>query len=211
MTHTLDKPTRALITDAARWRLLSLLFERPRGNWRAQVAALSDSVDEEELRAVARRAASEATESQFLAILGPGSEASPREVAYRPLGDAGHLLAELQSFYNAFAFHPETEEPPDHVAVETAFVSYLQLKEAYARASGDTEAASIVSDAADSFLREHLCAIAALLPVRLDRCGESYLTDAVRLLRARVPYAPPVPAAPPGEVEDPLGCGGCPL
>lgn len=211
MTQTLDERTRALIADAARWRLLSLLFERPRGDWRAQVAALSDSIDEEELRMLARRAASEATESQFLAILGPGSDASPREVAYRPLGDAGHLLAELQSFYDAFAFQPETEEPPDHVAVETAFISYLQLKEGYARARGDTEAASIVLDAAETFLREHLCVIAASLPMRLERYGESYLTGAACLLRARVPFVPPVPAASPGEDEDPLRCAGCAL
>ncbi len=211
MTQILDERTRVLIADAARWRLLSLLFERPRGDWRAQVAALADSVDEEELRAVALRAARQGNQSQFLAALGPGSEASPREVAYRPLGDAGHLLAELQSFYDAFAFHPETEEPADHVAVETAFVSYLQLKEAYARASGDTEAASIVSDAAATFLREHLCAIAASLPLRLERYAESYLTAAAHLLRAWVPFAPTLPSAPPGADEDSLVCGGCTL
>jgi nitrate reductase assembly molybdenum cofactor insertion protein NarJ len=207
----MNSQVRELIASAAEWRLLSLLFERPRKEWRAQVWALADSVDDEELRSLARRAASEASESQFLAALGPGSEASPREVAYRPLGDAGHLLAELQSFYNAFAFDPETEEPPDHVAVETAFVSYLQLKEAYARASGDTEAASIASDAATTFMREHLCAITTLLPVRLERYGESYLTDAARLLRAWVPFAPPVPVAATRKDEDSLFCGDCAL
>lgn len=108
------------------------------------------------------------------------------------------------------AFHPETEEPPHHVAVETAFVNYLQLKEAYARASGDTEAALITSDAAATFLREHFSAISASLPMRLEQYGESYLTAAARLLRARVPFAPPISAAPRREDDDLLVCGGCP-
>ena len=48
------------------------------------------------------------------------------------------MLAELNSFYDAFSYKPTTNEVPDHVAVETGFVAYLRLKELYALESGDT-------------------------------------------------------------------------
>lgn len=55
-------------------------------------------------------------------MLGPGGLASPREVAYRGMGDPGQILSDILAFHEAFAFRPEAEEPPDHVAVEAGFL-----------------------------------------------------------------------------------------
>jgi len=49
-------------------------------------------------------AARGAVEGHYLALLGPGGPASPREAAYVGLGDPGRTLAELRAFYDAFAY-----------------------------------------------------------------------------------------------------------
>jgi hypothetical protein len=66
------------------------------------------------------------------------------------------LLSELSAFYKAFSFSPATEEVPDHISVEAAFVSYLYLKEAFAIESGLGEQAGITSDARSHFVAQHL-------------------------------------------------------
>ncbi|MEW6749696.1 MAG: molecular chaperone TorD family protein [Candidatus Latescibacterota bacterium] len=202
---------RELLARAARWRLLGLLFERPRSGWREQVHSLAAEVQDDELVRAARRAAAQATESLFLAVLGPGGEASPREVACRPLGDPGRVLAELAACYAAFAFAPTTEEPPDHVSVEVGFAGYLLLKEAFACAAGDPEARSLAAAAGEEFRREHLAALAATLPQGLRVHRDTYLGDAARLLQQ---WVGPVPAACGAGVlscrsEDESPCGVC--
>lgn len=76
-------------------------------------------------------------------------------------GDPGRILADVLAFHAAFAFNPETEEPPDHVAVEAAFLGYLRLKEAYAacRKEGEGEA-EVTAEAARRFCESHLAGLA---------------------------------------------------
>ncbi len=69
------------------------------------------------------------------------------------------MLAELQAFYRAFAYQPVTEEPPDHVAVQAGFVGYLKLKQAFARACAERDAADVVRWAAERFQLPRLLAI----------------------------------------------------
>jgi len=80
------------------------------------------------------------------------------ETAY---GDAQRLagksaeLADLQGFYRAFAVSPERQRA-DHLSVELEFYSVLLFKEAWARAEGWKEQASITRSAARQFLGDHL-------------------------------------------------------
>jgi len=189
-------PVRAALEDAAAWRLIGLLFERPRSGWIDEMAALAREVEDAMLQQAvseARRAASELGSSgaaAYLAILGPGGAVSPREVAYRGREDPGGILADLSAFHAAFAFRPQAEDPPDHVAVEAGFVGYLRLKEAFARARSDAEAARTCVEAAAAFLAEHLGCFAEPLCHRLEGATLPHLEWAARCLLARTGPAP---------------------
>lgn len=173
-----------LVAEAASWRALGVLFERPRESWSDELLLLSAELTDPTIAAVARRAADEGFEAHYLAILGPGGSVSPREIAYRRMGDPGHLLASLGIVYQAFGYAPKTEEPPDHVSVEAGFVGYLRLKEAFALAGGDLEHAALVRQAANLFVAEHLAYLAVGLRDRLEIVQESYLDEGADQLRA---------------------------
>jgi hypothetical protein len=201
------------VAAAAEWRLLGLLLERPRAGWHDEVARLGREVGGIAIRdAVA--AAGGAGEGEYLALLGPGGLVSPREVAYRGLQDPGRVLADLAAVYQAFAFGPRAEDPMDHIAVEVAFVGYLFLKEGFALATGDTEAAETTAAARRAFVREHLSMTAAPLADRLAARGSSSApARAAALVAARVPHcdAHALPSAVPETETEPFGCGGCPV
>ena len=178
---TLAAAERTLLEEAASWRLLGLLFECPSARWQEQVAALAGEVGDAELRAAAE-AAAEASEGLYHSIFGPGGPAAPREVSYRNSVELGYLLSEIESYYAAFAFRPETTEAPDHIAVEAGFIGYLRLKEAYALAGGDHERAAVTASAARTFIEEHLGAIAGPLAAALSQSGVRYLELAGKAL-----------------------------
>lgn len=182
--NEMSPEVRALLRDAATWRLLALVFERPAGDWSSHVRLVaSDESNEPELARVAERCAEDGDEATYLAMLGPGGLASPREIAYRRMGDPGRILAEVQTLYDLFGFLPRSEDPPDHVSVETDFVGYLLLRRAYAVHLGDAELAASLREAEELFIAEHLVYIAAGLENRLE---ESYLRAPVELLARRL-------------------------
>jgi hypothetical protein len=96
------------------------------------------------------------------------------------------LLSELTSYYDAFAYQPAIMEAPDHVAVETGFIAYLRLKEAYARTNFDDEHAAVTHEAAQQFINEHLSALTEPLARALEHSGVEYLAQAGKALLARV-------------------------
>lgn len=201
-----------LLGDSASWRVLGLLFERPRGTWKDDLVALAAEIPDAALASLARRAATEGTEAHFLAVLGPGGTVSPREAAYRRMGDPGHLLARLRHLYESFAYLARVEEPPDHVSVEAGFVAYLRLKESYAMAQGDAPSASMASDATALFLAEHLSHLAVGLRTRFDLLDDDYLSAAASHLYSLLEPFPEsvVQAASAGGPDaEPLdSCGG---
>jgi hypothetical protein len=194
-----------VIAEAARWRLLGLLLERPRPGWHDEVACVAAEVREPSLRAAAH-AARDATEGAYLRAVGPGASVSPREVAYCGLADPGWVLADIARFYDAFAYRPRAEDPLDHVAVEAGFVAYLFLKEGLARACGNAAAARTTAAARTSFLETHVAAIARPLAKALADADESYLAATAAALAAASP-SPSVALAPPEPEAG--GCGGC--
>lgn len=169
------------LAAAVRWRLLGLLFERPRPGWLDEVRNLAREVTDPALEAVALEA-ERADEGNYLSVLGPGGAVSPREVAYRPMGDPGKILSEVSGYYRAFAHRPSAEDPADHVAIETGFVGYLMLKESYALARNDTDAARTTREAIGVFIRDHLGSFAEELSQRLTDSAAGHLPATAAIL-----------------------------
>jgi nitrate reductase assembly molybdenum cofactor insertion protein NarJ len=180
-----DPRVQELLAEASAWRLLGLLIERPREGWREDVEALSRVVSDAGIRTAADAAREDATEGLHLAFLGPGGPVSPREVTYRGMEDPGHIIADISAFYEAFAFQPETEEAPDHLSVETGFLGYLCVKEAYARTRGNEEEAEIAANAAARFREAHLSPLAWSVAERLQATNVRYLSLAATALARR--------------------------
>ncbi len=174
-----------LMAEAAAWRLMGLLMERPRPGWNEELDTLAREVVDPSLRA-AVEAAKGASEGTYLGLLGPGGFISPREVAHRPKEDPGKVLADLAGFYEAFAFAPQVEDPIDHIAVEAGFVAYLRMKEAYALAGGDEEASETTAESIKHFLDAHLGTFVEPFAQGLEPSGVSYLIGAARALLKRV-------------------------
>ena len=141
---------------------------------------------DEQLEKAAAAMADEASEGLYHTTFGPGGPAAPREVSHREYVTPGQSLSELAAFYDAFAFCPSTNEPPDHVAVEADFIAYLRLKEAYALSRGDHAQADITAAAAQRFVEDHLSSIAEPLAKSLASSGITYLQLAADALLARV-------------------------
>jgi len=175
-----------LAREAAEWRLLSLLFECPTSDWRKQIAALIQDVADEELKSAAQDALEQASEGLFHHTFGPGGPAPPREATYHQTVQLGYLMSELQAYYNAFAFHPVTNEPPDHISVEIGFIAYLRLKEAYALACCNNEQAATAAESAQRFIFEHLANIAQPFANHLEASDIPYLVKAAAALFRRV-------------------------
>lgn len=175
-----------LLRDAAEWRLISLLFDCPKGDWFRQVDELGRQVTDKKLKKAAKAAGKEASEGLFHSIFGPGGPAPGREVSYRSWVEPGYMLSELSAFYSAFSYHAGSGEVPDHIAVETGFIAYLRLKELYARENGDDESAAITAEAASRFTAEHITKYPQKLKKLLAASGLEYLQLAGEVLFERV-------------------------
>jgi len=172
------------LAEAAAWRLISLLLERPRSGWMQEIIAVAAEVEDTRLREAAD-AASAASEGMHLFLFGEGGFVSPREVTYRPKDDPGAILADLGAFHRAFQYVPRAEDPPDHIAVQAGFMGYLALKEALALESSDPEAAEVCVAAAERFWAEHLSLLARSCLERLGDAGVEHLQLALESLLAR--------------------------
>lgn len=175
-----------LLREAAEWRLIGLLFECPDGQWLQEVAALASEVDDAELKTAAGAARGQATAGRYHSAFGPGGPAAPREVSYRDTILPGHLISELQAFYNVFGYAPPGDEPPDHVCVQANFVGYLRLKQAYAVLRNDVDQAEVTAEAVRQFCENHLSAMAEPLANALAWSDLSYLASTAAALLRRV-------------------------
>jgi TorA maturation chaperone TorD len=175
----------SLLLESAEWHLLGKLLSRPRPGWHGEVRSLAGEIANSDICGAAEAAVT-AREETYLRLLGPGGVVSPREVAYQKQGDFGHILADIAGFYEAFAYHPDAEDPIDHVSVQAGFAAYLRLKEAYARRSGNDEAAARTSGARIEFLQPHLGSFAEQFARRLEPHAPDYLARAARALADKV-------------------------
>lgn len=207
MTLTASREMHRALAAAAEWRLIGLLFERPRGGWLEEIRPLGREVESTVLRQAAAAAAG-ASETAYLAVLGPGGPVSPREVGYRGMHDPGHILSDIGAFHKAFGFVPLGEDPIDHIAVEASFVGYLFLKEAYAHAQGDADAAQTAASAAARFVESHLQYFAAPFAERAAAAGMEHVALAAQVLASHT-GEPAMPPQSDGEDDGALDCDGC--
>lgn len=175
-----------LLHEAAEWRMISLLFECPVGDWQEKVKNLADEISDAELKAAAEFAQTQAGEGLYHSIFGPGGPAPAREVTYRSWVQPGYLLSELSAFYNVFSYQPTLKESPDHIAVETGFMAYLKLKEAFAEECGNAENSEITAKAAKNFNDEHLAKFTEQITKTLASSDIEYLALASAALLKRV-------------------------
>lgn len=175
-----------LLREAAEWRMISLLFDCPRGDWFKQVDELADQVTDMKLKQAAVAVRHEASEGLFHSIFGPGGPAPGREVSYRSWVEPGQLLSELSAYYSAFSYHAASGEVPDHIAVETGFIAYLRLKELYARENADDESAEVTTEAASRFVSDHITKYAQKVNKLFSSSGVEYLRLASEALFERV-------------------------
>lgn len=207
-----DPRVTELLREAAAWRLIGLLFERPRDGWLDDARRLAAEAGDDDLTTAAARAGEEAGEGVYHTVLGPGGPAPAREVSWRDTMQPGLILAEVAAWHEAFAYTPTTEEPLDHISVAAGFVGWLKFKEAYARSRENDEQAGVTAEAAAGFLREHLAFMAEPLSRALDAAGPDYLAAAGRAMLRRVgpkPVAPPTTAGSAGCPWTADGLGGC--
>lgn len=210
-TMTIPNDIRQIIEESVAWRMFGLAFERPRDGWREQVESIAREVSDHDVRWMAEQAREQASEELFLDVLGPGGAVSPREVAYRRLADPGHMLAELEAMYQAFAYEPKTEECPDHVSVEAGFVAYLRMKQAFARIVGDADAEAVARDAEAMFVADHLGPLAAGIWKRFGGDDSLYVARAARLMRERLGDVEVHDEGEGADDESEMSCGdGCP-
>jgi nitrate reductase assembly molybdenum cofactor insertion protein NarJ len=188
---TLGALERKLLSEAAEWRLLSILFEYPSAGWKERLCAVAADVTDGVLLQAAGWAKEQASEGMHHSIFGPGGPVSPREATYSNGVQLGYLMAELNAFYAAFGYSPRTAEAADHVAVETGFLAYLRLKQAYASASGSEAEALIAQEAAAEFLEQHLRSLAEPVASGLESVAPPYLALAGRALLDRAGTRPP--------------------
>jgi TorA maturation chaperone TorD len=147
---------------------------------------LKTDVHDPLIRQTAGAALAEASEGMFHSLFGPGGPVPAREVAYRGGVDPGQLLSSIAAYYQSFAYRPETMESDDHISVETGFIAYLKVKEAYAVNCGDAGHAALALEAAQNFITEHLATWVARLVGALEAAAPAYLVEAGRLLRLRL-------------------------
>lgn len=171
-----------LLSEAARWRLLALLFEYPTDRWRQDLTALQSDLQDESARDLAAAALKFSSEGLHSALFGPAGTVPAREVAYLGGVQFGYLMAELAAFYEAFGHQPSADEAHDHISVEAGFVGYLKLKQAYAAVSGDDEHAAIAAQAASTFVKEHIAMFAEPMLPRLENFAPDYLIGAGKML-----------------------------
>ncbi len=184
--HALDRKSKNLIENCARWRSIGMLFECPSAGWRETLLDLIASLSDSDLLEAAEAAQAEASESLYHSLFGPGGPVSPREVSYHRGVELGGLMSELLRYYEAFGYNPASREACDHISVEADFVGYLCMKEAYARACNDSEHAEITEDATRRFLETHLSTMAEPFKNLLKKTGIRYLMLAGQALTRSV-------------------------
>jgi TorA maturation chaperone TorD len=184
--RALRDESRRWLETAARWRVLSLLFQLPTRESRRELNRLVEGLPGE-LAAAARewtRFPLKDAEAEYHRVFGSGGIPAT-ESAYDPnaLAGRGPLLADIAGFHEAFAYRPERPPAPvpDHIAAEADFLSYLALKVAFALDAENDEEGQIAVRAFERFLSDHLRAWLPAFQERAERAGLPWL---VRVLPA---------------------------
>ncbi len=183
---------RRMLARSSALHVISLLFASA-PHRRAEVTALLDELSDDALRRAALTAV-RAPEGEMQELFGPGGSVSPREVAYSR-EDPGRILADLQGFYEAFAYQPPAREPADHFSTEAGYLGYLELKSAFAWASREDESWEVAEKARGSFFSAHFGPFARAFSLRLLELPDHHFLDLAGLLHEQIDRIEISPAA----------------
>lgn len=99
-------------------------------------------------------------EGEYNRLFRVGLICTPYETEHDPMKSVrkGPVLSDILGFYTAFGLKTSErlKELPDHIAVELEFMSWLILKEGYARARGWKDRLELTLAAEGKFLGDHL-------------------------------------------------------
>lgn len=204
-----------LLQEATEWRLFGLLFEYPTQAWRANLESLLPDLHRTDLQALAQGALQQTSEGLHSALFGPGGTVPVREVAHRGGVQFGYLMAELSAYYEAFGFQLETQEAVDHFSVQLSFIAFLRMKQVAAILAGQQDHEQITSEAAESFIKEHLAVQTQPILDALQNFAPEFLVEAGRLILQRTGPSPsssyPLSASVAGfEDSEEMACGPSP-
>lgn len=172
---------RDLLQSVAEWRLISLLFMRPEPGWKGEISAIASEVKDPRLKAAAAAGCLEGERARYDTLFFPGGKARPRWISHCRALTPGQALSEITWLYDAFAYCPNIQEAPDHVAVMAGFIAYLKLKEAL----GDARQAETAARCSRLFTQNYLKDLAQALVRDLEASGMTYLVAAAEALLQR--------------------------
>ena len=181
----LREEARRWLESAARWRLLSLLFQLPTRQTRRELNRLADAASGELANLLREwtHIALKVAEAEFHRVLGSGGIPAA-ESSYDPnaLAGRGPLLADIAGFHKAFAYRPENPPAPvpDHIAAEADFLSYLAFKVAFALEGANASEAQTTAQAYGRFLHDHLRTWLPAFEERLGQAGVTLWSQAVQ-------------------------------
>jgi TorA maturation chaperone TorD len=150
---------------AAIYRFFSVAFMTPSPQWAEDLVNLATEFPLP-LCELAEKLANEAAqtdtaelEGMYHQLIGAQKQCGCCESDYLPQGrsNRGALLGDIAGFYKAFSFDHTTElsEVPDHICVEFSFLSFLAIKESFARFQNHQDNAELCQLAQNKFLAEH--------------------------------------------------------
>lgn len=114
----------------------------------------------------------------YMRFFGTAGACHDCETAFLNGLPTGGTLADVAGFYQAFSFPNHTaskkQNPPDHIATELEFLSFMFAKEAKALFQEDKEARKTCLSARGKFVRDHL---SQWMPLFADSVAEHTQND----------------------------------
>jgi TorA maturation chaperone TorD len=175
-----------LLSRSALYGLLARCFQRPENGWWETIVNLSKEVPKEWQESVQRLLTKGPPPPDvYMTLFGPAGACHDCETAFLDGLPTGGTLADVAGFYRAFSFPTASVKgnPPDHVATELEFLSFMFAKEAKALFQKDGAARKVCLSAREKFLREHLPWIHLFADAVVENTRHGFYTEVANLLQ----------------------------
>lgn len=121
----------------------------------------------------------------YMVTFGTAGACHDCETAFLDGLPTGGTLADVAGFYQAFSFPTASVKgnPPDHIATELKFLSFMFAKEAKAVFQGDQQAREICLTAREKFIKEHLQWVQPFAGAVTEHTPHNFYGQAANLLQ----------------------------
>ncbi len=179
-----------LLSQSALYGLLARCFRPPENGWWDTIVNLSREIPKEWQGNVQRLLTQGPPPPDvYMALFGTAGACHDCETAFLTGLPTEGTLADVAGFYQAFSFPIASRKgnPPDHIATQLEFISFMFAKEAKAIFQEDKEARKICLTAREKFVREHLSQWVPLFANSLaEHATNAFYTQAATLLTEAV-------------------------